>query len=443
MQRIKLILLAVVIIIAMGMASWPTPVVAENAAAPVASVSTDDKGPGKDAKGKDGKAKDDKGKVNQGKDDKSNDDKGKGNSGNGSANAGAPAQGRSDERGLAGWLRSFRARFLGRAVAGDFGGWQLGRFKDAFPFAYPQGWERRERGDALVLGGPWQGREYLFQLTRTVQVDHDSLRDWVESDLDRLGLTGDRARFVDAGRTQVAVITGVNDSSYDCPVAYVYLWTQNPAGNNQRQALGVVSQAPGAACDTAALNAFVDEYLARVGEGQRPFPLVTPTAPVTPIATNTAPAPTATPAVSGWQRTLFFNAFSFAYPPGWTMDRLGDTAHLQGNYQNRAYVMDVVWVRSTPQNGLEQWVRADLTDLGAAMERVRIDYARQGDAQFALVTGVSISGYACPVVRIYVIADNPAGDGGRAFAATVAQGNGQPCDPAALENLVYQMLQQA
>jgi hypothetical protein len=46
-------------------------------------------------------------------------------------------------------------------------------------------------------------------------------------------------------------------------------------------------------------------------------------------------------------------------------------------------------------------------------------------------------------VRFYVFAANPAGDGPRAYSGTLAQANGQACDPAALENLAYQMLQQA
>jgi hypothetical protein len=279
------------------------------------------------------------------------------------------------------------------------------------------------------------------------------LRDWVESDLDRFGGSDDNARFVEAGRTQVAVISGVNDPAYSCPVAYVYLWTQNPAGRNQRQAFGVVSQAEGATCNPTALSAFVDQYLDQVGDGERPLPSVTPTAPATtaPGATVTpaytaapsvTPAASATPAGAGWQRTRFFNAFSFAYPTGWAMDRLGDTAHLQGSYRGRDYVMDVVWVRNTPQSGLEPWVRADLADLGA-LEGTRLDYIQQPGAQIAVAPGVRMAGYACPVVRFYVIADNPAGDGPRAFAGTLAQANGAACDPAALEDLAYLMLQQA
>ncbi len=453
MKQLKRIALAVIVILALGLVSWPVAVVAGETgaanSAPVASIEAQGKGPGNDkGKGNDDKSKDDKGK----KDDKGNNgnaNNGKGNNGNGVGNASnagnAGVNATPPGRGPGAWWRAFRSRWFGGLERDDFGGWQLGRFKDAFPFAHPQGWRTVERGDAFVMTGPWQGGEYIFQLTRTVQVDHDSLRDWVESDLDRPGVAEGNARFAEAGRTQVAVVTGVNDPAYDCPVAYVYLWTQNPAGRNQRQAMGVLSQAPGAVCNPGALNTFVDQYLAQIGAGQLPLPLVTPTAPATPAPGATVrptAAPTATPAQTGWQQTRFFNAFSFAYPSGWSMDRLGDTAHLQGSYEGRSYVMDVVWVRNAPQGGLEQWVRADLADLGAPAG-TRIDTVQQGGAQIAVVPNVRLAGYACPVVRFYVIADNPAGDGPRAYSGTLAQANGQACDPAALENLAYQMLQQA
>jgi hypothetical protein len=462
MQQVKRVVLALVLILAVSL-TGALPVAGASASASsgatysaVASFQADDKGPGKgndkkdkgnDDKGNNGKKNDDKNKDNNGNAGKGNNDK-KDDNGNGrgnSANAGgATINANPPGRGLGVWWREFRSRFPGGPAADDFGGWQLGRFKDAFPFAHPQGWQARERGDAMVVTGPWQGGDFVFQLTRTVQVGYESLRHWVESDLNRFGVSRDNARFVDAGRTQVAVITAVNDPGYDCPVAYVYLWTQNPAGRNQRQAMGVISQAQGSACNTAALNAFIDQYLAQIGQGQRPLPLVTPTAPApsgTPAPTVT-PFPTATPGQTGWQQTRLFNAFSFAYPPGWSMDRLGDTTHLQGNYQGRAYVMDVVWVRSAPQSGLEQWVRADLADLGL-LQTARIDYARQGDAQIAVVPGLPMAGYACPVVRFYVMADNSAGDGTRAFSGILAQANGQACDPASLENLAYEMLRQA
>ena len=435
MQRIKLIVLASFVALAVGLAALPVAVHASSSSEPAASVYVQGKGPGGKGNNGNGKGQNGKGADKKQKDDKGNN--GNGNQANNNDAAGGPG------RGLGGWLRAFRARWFGEVAGQDFGGWQLGRFKDVFPFAYPQGWKAQERGDALVLSGAWEGQDYLFQMTRSARVGYDSLRDWVASETSRLGVSEGDTRFVDAGRTQIAVVTGVDDAGYDCPVAYVYLWTQNPAGNNQRQAMGVISQTPGASCDTVSLNAFIDAYLARVGEGQRPLPLVTPTAPSTPVLSPT-PAPTATrTAASGWQQTRFFNAFSFAYPDGWSMDRLGDTAHLQGQYQNRSYVMDVVWVRATPQNGLEPWVKADLTDLGVSPERAQIDYVRQGGAQFAVVSGVSMPGYDCPIVRVYVIADNPAGDGPRAFVATLAQANGQACDPQALTGMAFQMLRQA
>ncbi|MCU0510722.1 MAG: hypothetical protein MUC34_20595 [Anaerolineae bacterium] len=437
MDRIRHSILALLIVLAVGLVGWPPAAV--SADAPVASFQRDDGGGDK--------GKDDKDNGKGAKDNKK-DDKNKGNNGNGngqgnsagpnneSVSSGGPG------RGLGAWLRDFRSRFLpGRDD--DRGGWQLGRFKDAFPFAYPPGWRAVERGDALALTGTWQGAGYLFQLTRATQVDHGSLRDWVGSELGRLGLPSGSARFVDAGRTQVAVITGVKDASYTCPVAYVYLWTENPAGNNDRQAFGLVSQERGAACNTAALNSLIDQYLARIGQGQTPAPMTT--RPAGGASSPPVPAPaagTATPQGAGWQSTRFFNAFSFAYPSGWSMDRLGDTAHLQGNYEGRGYVMDVVWVRTTPQNGIEQWVRADLADLGA-LNGARIDYVGQPGAQIAIAPAVRMAGYGCPVVRFYVLADNPAGDGPRAFSGTLAQANGQACDPAGLENLAYQMLRQA
>jgi hypothetical protein len=440
MKRIRLSVLALLVVLAVGLVGWPPSVVAgaahSTAAAPAASAQRDD-GDGKDDKGKDDKKKDDKGK-----DDKKKDDKPKGNDGNGVGQGNANAGNGNPGRGLGAWLQAFRGRFLGSGDDDDRGGWQLGRFKDAFPFAYPPGWGARERGDALVLTGAWQGAEYLFQLTRATQAEHASLRDWVASELGRLGAPASGVRFVDYGRTQVAVAPRVNDRDFACPVAYVFLWTQNPAGKNDRQAVGVLSQEPGEPCNPTALNVFVDQYLARLGQGRQPLPLVTPTAPATVAPSAPTRPATATPAAGAWQRTRFFNAFSFAYPPGWSMDRLGDTAHLQGSHDGRAYVMDVVWVRSTPQNGIAQWVRADLADL-AALDGARIDYGSQPGAQIAIVPGVRMAGFACPVVRFYVIAENPAGDGPRAFSGTLAQANGQACVPAALEALAYQMLQQA
>ena len=37
----------------------------------------------------------------------------------------------------------------------------------------------------------------------------------------------------------------------------------------------------------------------------------------------------------------------------------------------------------------------------------------------------------------------PAGGGQRGYTVTVAQANGQTCDPSALEDLAYKMVQQA
>jgi hypothetical protein len=462
MSQAKQRVLALFIALAVSLTAALPPAMAATAGSanglPVSAHQQDDKGPGKgnDGKGKADKGNDDKGKANKGKDDKGNGNRGgaanNGNTGNGQGDSAGVTDARNGAtppgRAFGLWWRAFRSRWLGGPAGDDLGGWQLGRFKDAFPFAHPAGWQARERGDAFVMLGPWQGGEYVFQMTRTAQVGEESLRDWVESDLNRLGMPDDTARFAEAGRTQVAVVTGVNDSAHNCPVAYVYLWTQNPAGRNQRQAVGVIAQRDGATCDPAALDAFVNQYLARIGAGPLPLPLVTPTAP----GATATPAPTAAPAFTplptpgqagaGWQRTRFFNAFSFVYPAGWAMDRLGDTAHLQGRYGGRDYVMDIVWVRSTPQSGLEQWVRADLADLGA-LEGTRLDYIQQPGAQIAIAPGVRMAGYACPVVRFYVIAENPAGDGPRAFAGTLAQANGATCDPAALEELAYIMLQQA
>ncbi len=334
------------------------------------------------------------------------------------------------------------------------GGWQLGRFKDAFPFAYPPGWAVSERGDAAVLRGPWQGNNYVFQMTRSLQVGAGSLQDWVSSDLQRLGLAGSAVRYAQAGSVQIAVVPGVRDPDYACPVAYVYLWTANPAGKNERQALGVISQEPGSTCNPAALNSFVDNYLTEVQRDQTGRPgngspsqggIASPTASFGTAVPTMIPTP-ATPsgATGAWERTRFFNAFSFAYPQGWSMDRLGDTAHLQGEYQARGYVADVVWIRDAPQVGLEQWARADLDALGVNPNDVRLDYASQGsDAQIALASGVHMQGYQCPVVRLYVLANNTAAAGQRSYTVTVAQANGQACDANALESLAYEMVRQA
>ncbi len=124
------------------------------------------------------------------------------------------------------------------------------------------------------------------------------------------------------------------------------------------------------------------------------------------------------------------------------MDRLGDTAHLQGDYQGNAYLADMVWVRDAPEVGVEEWARADLADLGIDMQGVRLDYTSQGNStQIAMASGVKMQGYQCPAVRMYIVADNPAGGGKRGYTATVAQANGQTCNPSVLEDLAAKMTQ--
>lgn len=427
-------------------------IAASNRVAPPADKGGPEKG-NKDDKG--AKSKDDKG---DGKDDggnkngKAKSNNGRGNSASGPAfnpgNGQPPARQGPVGRGPGAWWRDFRSRVFGEPEDKQ-GGWQLGRFKGAFPFAYPPGWAVRERGDAAVVGGEWQGEDYVFQMTRTTQVQAESLEDWVTADLDRLDVPHSNVRYAESDRVRIAVVTGIQDPSYECPVALVYLWTANPAGNYQRQARGVISQAPGAACNPAGLAGFVDAYLNRIGaEDDRALrdaatPASSATAAPTAPATATRVPGVVTPAAGAWQRTRFFNAFSFAYPQGWSMDRLGDTAHLQGEYQGRDYVVDMVWVRDAPQTGLEQWARDDLADLGVNAQGLRIDYAAQDDgAQIAVVSGISLPGYACPVIRMYVLADNTATAGERAYTVTVAQANGQSCDLEALENLAYAMVEQ-
>ena len=95
------------------------------------------------------------------------------------------------------------------------------------------------------MTGSWQGGEYLFQITRSMQVDSQSLEDWVGGDLQQLGVSTANVRYAKADNVRIAVVTPVKDAESACPVAYVYLWTANPAGRNVRQAMGVISQAPG------------------------------------------------------------------------------------------------------------------------------------------------------------------------------------------------------
>ena len=106
-------------------------------------------------------------------------------------------------------------------------------------------------------------------------------------------------------------------------------------------------------------------------------------------------------------------------------------------------MVDMVWVQghATGEPGTMGAGRPGTTR--RHLEGMRIDYLSQGgNAQIAVVSGVRVQGYNCPVVRMYVAANNAAAGGQRSYTVTAAQGNGQTCDPNALEDVAYAMIQQ-
>lgn len=297
-------------------------------------------------------------------------------------------------------------------------GWQLGRFKDFTDFAYPSGWTLERRGDVMVLQGPWKGADYELQMTRAMPVPEDTLQDYVESELERLGVNEDDVdlQYLQRDRVQAALITGLESDAYDCPVARVYLWAENPAGRNQRVTMITAAQAEGEPCDPAALDQLIADF-----------------------APALAGAPeTGDDRAGEVSNARFTDIFTFAARQGWQIQRQTATVLATGRLENRSYVVEVTQPTGVAQDTLRDWVEAALD--GLRMDDDGARYYRSTQVQAGVITGVRDSRYGCPVARVYLWSQPAAGGTPRLMMLTIAQAAGELCDPAALQSLLDELI---
>ncbi len=415
--------------VARSSAGAPASVAASNEFAPAAGK---DK-PGKDDKGGKGngaRAEDKGGKGNKngaatggeakGGPAKDNRGRGNGNAGVGQGNGRGNAAATPEPRGFGAWWRAFRDRLPGNTPAAKTGGWQLGRFKDAFPFAYPPGWAVSERGDASLASGEWQGREFVFQMTRTARVEAESLEAWVTDDLRQAG-----AADVDVEYAQAGQRAGCRGHGHSGPRLRVPRSLRLPMDRES----GGEQPAPGAG-----------RRFAGAGLGLRPVGLER-------LRRHLSCAPWRRPGCAGKD----------ARPDPHARDRSSDRcpnphAHRHAGRPRRRLAADALlqcllvclsgrvehgspWRHRAPAGRLSgQRVRRG-PGLGArcAGERTgavgaggsrgpgrehgrargSITSPQGNDTQIALVSGVRMQGYQCPVVRMYVVGDNTAAGGQR------------------------------
>jgi hypothetical protein len=388
---------------------------------------------------------DDGGGKDRGKDEKDKDDKGrpgflrgspgKGNpgTGNGNADRGAPAVGQANKAGGKDKEAKGQADKDKVSPPGqDMTGWQWGRFKDVLPFAYPAGWSVESGRDGLVLSGDWDDRDYVVEVSRALRVS-GSFTEWLNDEVDELEIDEDEVEYGAAGRVQMAVVRGLDLEGYDCPVARAFLWTQNPAGRNQRVMSVKISQAEGDLCDQDALNALLVELAARVGEGDAVEVIATPRPTATPSSTGGS---------TGWQQT-HIGPVRLPIPEGWTITSQGNTGIAQGQYEGRAYVVQAVPYASIQQDSLGDWVGSQADDLG--LEDDAVEYVTVGGLRAAVIRNLDREDdlYRCPVTRGYVwLGGESTGTVSSGVIVTIAQMGLQPCDPAAMNRLVTDMLGQ-
>ena len=148
--------------------------------------------------------------------------------------------------------------------AGQVGAWERETFWDTWNIGYPDGWQREDAGERIVLSGRYGDQEYRVEFMQPAGVEGDNLEDWARADLGALGqpnvvLTQLSVTGVDA--LKASNLSLRESAERPCPSARVYGQEGDPLGALHRIIITVM-QTSGEQCSPPNTERLTDALIA-------------------------------------------------------------------------------------------------------------------------------------------------------------------------------------